>query len=441
MNFIPYFPSSYVLKKITIVLIFLAVFFGYLRYRFNAKRKELRPAHYYYYGPQRYGGPSSLIERCSSIGPIFISFKTTNNYEKNAQLLVSSGYNSESLCTSKFINICDKDKKRNCDTVDLRIFLREYFVEIISQPIFSINYYGLINRTCKENEKDPHYFLKRDLEWMPRPDFVDYAHRNQFEILGFMLGLAAATGTFLDIKFAPFFHCNEYIISDLLWHLELVDAEQYALFQEIKDNYFADDSFYEFVPDHKPFKRSREKHKRAYVIYKARDFPMKRAAEEIFIKPYLNSRKFINQGIRIILGEVYDNSYYSITNYIDRNNVFSNYDYLHRSFNSYQWKDFSDYEFTIFTKSAKIFWVVLLTKYLDEEQFKIFQKISGLTHFPIGGFQRLPRTKIFFGQNYDGDSQIFDRKFEVRLKPDSTVESLKEEIDLYMRFNDERKND
>ena len=428
MNFIPYFPSSYGLKKISIILIFLAAFFGYLRYRFNAKLAIFRVSYYSNELPH-HGGPSSLIERCNSNGPIFISFRATNNYEQNAKLLFRSGLDSESLCTSKFINICKTEW--DCDTVDLRIFIREYFVEIIRQPIFIARFYGYNNGMSYENDADAYYFLKRDSEWMPT---FDYSYPNQFEILGFMLGLAAATETFLDIKFAPFFHCSEYSISNLLCHLELIDLEQCALFREIS-NSFSNERCYEFVPGCKPFNRSWNMHKTARVTYSAREFPMKRAAEEIFIKPYKNSRMYINRGLDIILGEVYENS----LGLVNMKMVFGKYNYFHRHFNSYQWKEFSDYEFNIFTNSTRIFWVVLLTKYNDAEQFKIFQKISGLTHFPIGGFQRLPRTKIFFGENYDGDSKIFDRKFEVRLRPDSTVESLKKEIDLYMRFNTYRR--
>ena len=410
--------SSYLLKNCCVVLIALAVSFGYLNVRIRMKIQEFRPNFAYEVWPTCYGGQTDLIRNFRHLGPILIYFKTTNNFEKNAELLMTKGFNLSNLYRSSTINICYGEQ--DCDTVDLRIFLREYFVEITSQPIFSKKIHKDIEivRINDDSDTEPYYFLKRDSEWMSRPNFVDYAHRIQFEILGFMLGVAAATGTFIDIKFAPFFHCNQNETRDifnLLDYLDLVDPDQYIIFKDIRRD---QGKFYKFTSDPlKPFGYCEDESFGFNSCYSASNYPFYMAKIKLFVKPYVESKTLINNGLRHVFNPTYYNSKYSDSDSIDMELVFAEKSSASIDKLFYNWKDFSDFD-----NSTRIFWKAFF-KFNREEKLKIYQIVTGLVNFPFGGFVRLPRTTII-----TSELGIFSRKFEIHLKENSTVSSIEEEI-------------
>ena len=169
-----------------------------------------------------------------------------------------------------------------------------------------------------------------------------------------------------------------------------------------------------------PFRRLHDPDPLA-IEFSAYSYPFQRAAEQIFLDPFENSRKLIFEGmIKVCSQRYYTSTSTSYRAYsfdlVDLNKIISavglDYPKIH---------DFKDN--IIFDERSKLFLRTL--KLLDIlEAYQVYQKVTGFQNFPSEGFSQLPRIQFVSGHS----DELFPSLFFIAFEPDI------EEIELLKRI-------
>ena len=259
----------------------------------------------------------------------------------------------------------------------------------------------------KNYENDDYYYaLYNDKEAASK----NPNHQKDLETLGFMIALALATETYLDVKFADHFYQNQnqFNKKNLLdEELEYVNPDQNKIY---KGGYYN----FDFQSD-KPFTNY------SYFRYNPEYKSLLSASDAIFKKPFEKSYDSISKGFQIVLqgnGNFFNLDY-------DMKRIFSQRAY-DQNINILNWKGNSDYSFATIT-----FWKALSDMSFDKK-LQVYEKVTGNKYVPVGGFGRLPKTKILACSDLDAcdyyDKFMFTRPYEVRVRPYISVPEMIEDI-------------
>ncbi|TEB20491.1 hypothetical protein C9890_0053, partial [Perkinsus sp. BL_2016] len=152
------------------------------------------------------------------------------------------------------------------------------------------------------------------------------------------------------------------------------------------------------------------------------DYGLSLASDEIFKKPFEKSYESISKGFQIVLNASVFNGYqYNSLDYIFSQRAYD------QNINILNWKGNSEYSFATIT-----FWKALRDMSI-KEQLQVYEKVTGNKYVPIGGFWRLPKTKILACSDLDAcdyyDKFMFTRPYEVRVRPFISVWEMMEDIE------------
>ena len=393
--------SSLLKKKILILTVTASFFFLYVSSSIRFKRENLRKHWDLFFENQ--GGPEYIIRKCKKMRPVLITFKATKSYQESAEYLYKTDLNYDNICNSSNIDICNEEDTSLCKTIDIKLFISNYFKEIIAEKV--------ILRDTGQKSYDIYKDKEGPLNIKPK----------EFKILGMMIGLTIIHETYLEISFASHFLYNINSSQDLFVTLSNFDPEQYKIYQKIRDSAkwgYSKEKEAKFMPNSsKPFKELNDPDPLAEV-YQNSDFPLAKAAKQIFIIPYEKTRELIFEGMYTILNRRY---YFVMgANYWDRYSLI-NFNRITASVPGnlfiHNWKDNSDYN-----NKSRIFWLAL--RLLDSDRkMKVYKKVTGFDKIPAGGFARLPRTQIVIGTG-----EMFPEPFKIVINPNLDRYELEKEM-------------
>lgn len=400
--------SGFKVKFLAMVLIFTSVYLFYLYQRLEyARSRRKNKFHWTFlsrYSPYHSRAVNEAREAWNYKFPITISYSADGCILNQAERLYNSGYDHTNIFTVQKFDICETDHS-NCITTDLRIFLHEYF-EAFSRPY--------LKKTDSKNV----FYIPNDIEILAS----DYDF-DKYRVFGGMYALALITDTYLGMIFLDFNWCESSRILNHIRELEKVDNQQYQIYTEISrarnrntsynnSHIFGSTSYTQFLlgPSPKPFQRAELFN---YLnTYSAHNYPLEEAARRALIHPFKGSREAIHAGSRHYLGV--------------ENITFANdYDFS-ASCNSF---DFDATAFVLMWRDNAIcnspqcqkFWRAMSMLTADKI-FRIYQNISGYQTFPLGGFNRFPKTEIVC----EGGPDWFPRRFKINLYSEFTVAEMYE---------------
>lgn len=304
-------------------------------------------------------------------------------YDQSENILEAVNHAISGIITSDYTvsnaaseNFCVKLEE--CSRVDTREFIVKYFEEIV-KPEYEV--FELVS--SKESES---YRFKRD----PVRKYSEYEKSLRVGF-GFMIMLAFGSEAFIGIEFtlsttslifesyferrSPIFYRN-YLNTEL----KDLDPEQCTMYQWLNSHYgdrcgYRRDSV-------KPFTEKSG----SDVSYYYYEYPFEVAARQIFKDSYQRTQSLINLGTHRLFDSAY---YWGDFGQIDSFNRILSYRLEPYEINVYDWKDHSETDSSI----RRVFWKAL-GELEYSIQFDLFKLISGWTHLPLGGFARVPTTKI-----------------------------------------------
>lgn len=198
------------------VTLFLAI--GWANIRINTSLRSLRGNTGKFTKYEPYGRHKDLMEKFRKNCPVSISIPTANSYFSSAEILYSSNFNVKDLFNVKNFNLCDL--KSECKTMDIRLFVDEYFKEIKSSKtvLFKTKLDNVSVRYQRSDEKralnvDSYEFYPDNEALINSDGSKNEEMETKLKILGFMFGLLFVTCSFTEIKFTPEFLIPEYSAS------------------------------------------------------------------------------------------------------------------------------------------------------------------------------------------------------------------------------------
>ena len=231
--------DSYYIKRWFIVSFCLSIFLFYLLKRLQSIRHALRQEIRWEECERSTFGNRNLFEaraRWKDNLPATITYSTHESIESQAELLYNSGYNHTNLHTLKHINICDGI---NCKTMDMRLFLHEYFTEIVQGG-------ELVN----EDSNGMYYFRRNN-------EFGASDMQFRYEVLGAMYILALLTEAYIEINFLNLAWIRTSEAAYYQHELEYIDKSAFYDFSRLqRTGRIVDSDTEKYLI--RPFERARE---------------------------------------------------------------------------------------------------------------------------------------------------------------------------------------
>jgi hypothetical protein len=405
--------ESLLRKKLLITLTLVSLYFLYVSIRIKDKREYLRYYRYSRLNEYECGGPVALMKKCKAMGLIFITIEKglgQDTFERNAKYLFKTEFGIENVCKTTKIDICNSE---NCATMDIKYFILQYFRELEKRGVILRKRDSISNKYTKFV-----YDIIPDSVELKEDSKKSKELKEGLKTFGMMLGLAMIHMVYMEIRFEEHFLISDYIrnVEKLFSRLEELDPEQYKVYNDIKNDH-DNMKTYKFVSNStKPFRTSNDPDPLA-IEYSSSDYPFDKAFSQIFIDPFVISRDLIFEGMKKVCYSKYftTSDYYVGGSSVNLNSILSESYYEDLIF--YDLKDNIDLD-----KNSKLF-LRALKLLEDYEVLKVYQKVTGFKHIPVGGISRLPRIKIV-----SGSSELFPRPFLIVIPPGIDEQELKQKL-------------
>ena len=157
-----------------------------------------------------------------------------------------------------------------------------------------------------------------------------------------------------------------------------------------------------------------------YLDIKFDEFFLINYLEYKTIQVYEEYYKYIQAGLKIIMNSV------PADNYVVFYYRYSEFDYIFSKFskdlNIYDWKDYSIYD-----SSSRMFWKAL-HEMESTMQLEIYTKVTGLRRVPLGGFSKIPKTKIISHPDMDG-IEMFQKLHEINVKSNASLDEMLNDLE------------
>lgn len=368
--------NSYTCKLLISFLTILSAFLYYIDQRL---RKEIsileRPSDYNNYDVLDFKAkPKSFMTF-----PKMITYSPSENIADQARRL----YELDFYCSKTTVQVSSSSPLK---TIDLRIFLHEYFKAVKNNYIITRNNYNNNNNFLKDN-------------CLTEVDF------NNLIVFGGMYALAQITNAYIEINLLDFVLSKDPTLCPD--DLKVIDKNQYDIYDEIRraPKYHANSNkFYHLQESDYPFQRNGH--------FPVINYPLNVALKRILVDPYVKVRKNLFIGI----GKYLDNYHQNYKVGLISINVSISFLNL--------WRKHS----ICSSSSCSHFWKALLKLKHAYKFMKIFFLITGYQAFPTGGFARFPELEIF-DENVDEFNPLFADRFKINLFNFRTIERIDAELE------------
>ena len=208
------------------------------------------------------------------------------------------------------------------------------------------------------------------------------------------------------------------------------DDEQYDIFLHIKydNNGPGPNKKYRYDPNsNKPFKyesdTSNIEKTEDILLFECQYYPFDLAAEKIFVTPFEESRKLIDEMTKCFFGKSVENTSSNLVGYkylYDNDkmmiNFYQRFINISGALDIVEWRHNSIYDW-----STRMFWKALRT-ILKEDVIKIFHKATGLIQVPEPDIFRLPKTRLVAHEKCE--IEYIPERYEIRVPSYASLEDM-----------------